>query len=348
MKSLRVNNALDLRIKPKAAAPKKAANNPLKLSVKPKTAAPKKAANNPLKLSVKPKTAAPKKAANNPLKLSVKPKTAAPKKAAKKNAFSFGSKKAAPAKPASKPLFNFLEKKSDKSVSSKKSNKSVSSKKSNKSVGSKIQSSGGVAAQSFEIRIPGQFFQAKNDIVWPISLGFTKSNELFVGRMAMLGFAASLLGELLTGKGALAQFDLETGLPLFDTEPLVLALIAFNVFAAFAPGKGKFVEDVEEKQVRPAGSLQDPSISLLTPGKFLGISRVGFTKDNELFVGRMAQLGFAASLIGEVITGKGALAQFNCETGIPLADAEPLLLFSIVLLGLTAVNEGTGKFVDEK
>jgi len=329
MKSLRVNNALDLRIKPKAAAPKKAANNPLKLSVKPKTAAPKKAA-------------------NNPLKLSVKPKAAAPKKAAKKNAFSFGSKKAAPAKPASKPLFNFLEKKSDKSVSSKKSNKSVSSKKSNKSVGSKIQSSGGVAAQSFEIRIPGQFFQAKNDIVWPISLGFTKSNELFVGRMAMLGFAASLLGELLTGKGALAQFDLETGLPLFDTEPLVLALIAFNVFAAFAPGKGKFVEDVEEKQVRPAGSLQDPSISLLTPGKFLGISRVGFTKDNELFVGRMAQLGFAASLIGEVITGKGALAQFNCETGIPLADAEPLLLFSIVLLGLTAVNEGTGKFVDEK
>merc|ERR1712219_74873 len=115
------------------------------------------------------------KDANNPLKLSVKPKTAAPKKAAKKNAFSFGSKKAAPAKPASKPLFNFLEKKSDKSV------------------GSKIQSSGGVAAQSFEIRIPGQFFQAKNDIVWPISLGFTKSNELFVGRMAMLGFAASLL-----------------------------------------------------------------------------------------------------------------------------------------------------------
>merc|ERR1712241_861619 len=220
-----------------------------------------------LKLSVKPKTAAPKKAANNPLKLSVKPKAAAPKKAAKKNAFSFGSKKAAPAKPASKPLFNFLEKKSNKSVSSKKSNKSVSSKKSNKSVGSKIQSSGGVAAQSFEIRIPGQFFQAKNDIVWPISLGFTKSNELFVGRMAMLGFAASLLGELLTGKGALAQFDLETGLPLFDTEPLVLALIAFNVFAAFAPGKGKFV----------------------------GISRVGFTKDNELFVGRMAQLGFAAS-----------------------------------------------------
>merc|ERR1719390_488596 len=76
----------------------------------------------------------------------------------------------------------------------------------------------GIAAQSFVIRIPGQFFQAKNDIVWPISLGFTKSNELFVGRMAMLGFAASLIGEILTGKGALAQFDVETGLPLSDSE----------------------------------------------------------------------------------------------------------------------------------
>merc|ERR1719390_299008 len=206
----------------------------------------------------------------------------------------------------------------------------------------------GIAAQSFVIRIPGQFFQAKNDIVWPISLGFTKSNELFVGRMAMLGFAASLIGEILTGKGALAQFDVETGLPLFDTEPLVLGLIAFNLFAAFAPGKGKFIPDAEEGASRKAGSLQDPSISLATPGKFFGISGPGFTKENELFVGRVAQLGFAASLIGEAITGQGPLAQFNLETGIPLADAEPALLFSIVLLGLTAVNEGTGKFVDEE
>jgi len=29
----------------------------------------------------------------------------------------------------------------------------------------------------------------------------------------------------------------------------------------------------------------------------------GFTKENELFVGRVAQLGFAASLIGETLTG---------------------------------------------
>lgn len=100
----------------------------------------------------------------------------------------------------------------------------------------------------------------------------------------MLGFAASLVGEVLTGKGALAQFDVETGLPLFDTEPLVLFLIVFNLFAALWPGKGKFVPfDSEDLSSRPKGALQDPNISLASsPGKFLGISGVGFTKANEV------------------------------------------------------------------
>lgn len=39
----------------------------------------------------------------------------------------------------------------------------------------------------------------------------------------------------------------------------------------------------------------------------------GFTKENELFVGRLAQLGFAASLIGEGVTGKGILGQLSVE-----------------------------------
>jgi uncharacterized protein YaiE (UPF0345 family) len=41
-------------------------------------------------------------------------------------------------------------------------------------------------------------------------IGFTKANELFVGRVAMIGFAASLLGEALTGTGILAQLNLGT------------------------------------------------------------------------------------------------------------------------------------------
>ena len=117
-----------------------------------------------------------------------------------------------------------------------------------------------------------------------VTLGFTKSNELFVGRIAsaylnflrnlfstntvthdlysvdhtqlchsacqssiqyvfavtfisltilllcaVLGVATAIIGELITGKGALAQLGLETGLPIQEIEPFILAGIAFNL-----------------------------------------------------------------------------------------------------------------------
>lgn len=77
--------------------------------------------------------------------------------------------------------------------------------------------------------------------------------------------------------------------------------------------QGTFVPDEEELSARPKGALQDSKVSLVTPGKFFGIKGLGFTKENELFAGRLAQLGFAASLIGEGLTGKGILGQLNVE-----------------------------------
>jgi hypothetical protein len=74
----------------------------------------------------------------------------------------------------------------------------------------------------------------------------------------------------------------------------ILAVIAFNLIAAFLPARGKFVPDEEELAPRPKGPLQDPRITLLEPKKFFGVTNFGFTKANELFVGRLAQLGFAA------------------------------------------------------
>ena len=63
------------------------------------------------------------------------------------------------------------------------------------------------------------------------------------------------------------------------------------------------------------GAVQDPkNINLVSdPKAFLGISdRFGFTKKNELFVGRVAMLGFAAELIGELAQGgKGPLGQLG-------------------------------------
>nr|CAJ38395.1 Photosystem II, 22 kDa Protein [Plantago major] len=177
-------------------------------------------------------------------------------------------------------------------------------------------------------------------------IGFTKQNELFVGRVAMIGFAASLLGEAITGKGILAQLNLETGIPIFEAEPLLLFFILFNLLGAIGAlgDRGRFVDE-------PTGLDK----AVIAPGKgfraALGLGSgplFGFTKANELFVGRLAQLGIAFSIIGEIVTGKGALAQLNVETGVPIGELEPLLLFNIVFFFVAAINPGTGKFVTDE
>lgn len=200
-----------------------------------------------------------------------------------------------------------------------------------------------VKAQTFNVTLG--FNEDRTLRKAPVTLGFTKDNELFVGRAAMVGVAASLLGEIVSGRGALAQLGMETGLPLNEIDGFLLALIAFNFAAALAPTDGKYVQQ-EDFSDRSKGVLQDPSISLLQPHKFFGTSpKFGFTKRNELFVGRLAQLGFAASLLGEALTGKGILGQIGLELGIPVWEVEPLLLFSILFtLFATANPTRSGRF----
>lgn len=179
-------------------------------------------------------------------------------------------------------------------------------------------------------------------------IGFTKENELFVGRVAMLGFAASLLGEGITGKGILAQLNLETGIPIYEAEPLLLFFILFTLLGAIGAlgDRGRFVDDPPsglEKAVIPPGKSFKSALGLKEGGPIFG-----FTKANELFVGRLAQLGFAFSLIGEIITGKGALAQLNIETGLPINEIEPLVLFNVLFFFVAALNPGTGKFITDE
>jgi len=45
----------------------------------------------------------------------------------------------------------------------------------------------------------------------------------------VLGIATAIIGELITGKGALGQLGLETGVPIVELEPLIIAGIAFNL-----------------------------------------------------------------------------------------------------------------------
>ncbi|KAL5216494.1 hypothetical protein ABZP36_007895 [Zizania latifolia] len=178
-------------------------------------------------------------------------------------------------------------------------------------------------------------------------IGFTKENELFVGRVAMLGFAASLLGEAVTGKGILAQLNLETGIPIYEAEPLLLFFILFTLLGAIGAlgDRGRFVDEATgiERAVIAPGKGFRAALGLSEGGPLFG-----FTKANELFVGRLAQLGIAFSLIGEIITSKGALAQLNIETGVPINEIEPLLLFNILFFFFAAINPGTGKFVTDE
>jgi photosystem II protein len=160
--------------------------------------------------------------------------------------------------------------------------------------------------------------------------------------LSPLAVQASLLGEAITGQGILAQVNLETGIPIAEAEPLLLFFIAFTVLGAVGGlgDRGQFVDEEPSAPAQP-GSLR-ALLGLGESGPLLG-----FTKANELFVGRMAQLGFAASLIGEVLTGKGALAQLNIETGVPIWELEPLLIFSIVFFFVAAINPGTGRFIND-
>ena len=71
---------------------------------------------------------------------------------------------------------------------------------------------------------------------------------------------------------------------------------------AARPGSPTFSEsnqrDVKKRQ---KGPNQNPKINISEPKKFLGITNFGFSKKNEVFVGRTAQLGFLASVIGEKV-----------------------------------------------
>ena len=147
----------------------------------------------------------------------------------------------------------------------------------------------------------------------------------------------------MTGKGALGQLGLETGLPVFELDGTILSVVAFNLTAALLPTKGRFVPD----EVPPKVLADGDANPVFEWRRFFGVRGFGFTKQNELFIGRVAQLGFAISLIGEGITGQGILAQFDFETGLPLSETEPLLIVFILFTLFAAINEGTGKFVDE-
>ncbi|KAL3151035.1 hypothetical protein ABBQ38_012904 [Trebouxia sp. C0009 RCD-2024] len=80
-------------------------------------------------------------------------------------------------------------------------------------------------------------------------------------------------------------------------------------------------ENQKDVRKRPSGPIQDPTKNAVSdPQGFLGISKAfGFTKQNEVFVGRVAMIGFAAAIVGEIQTGgKGPLGQLALPIQTPV------------------------------
>lgn len=161
---------------------------------------------------------------------------------------------------------------------------------------------------------------------------FTRPNEILVGRTAMLGFTASVIGEHLTGMGPLNQLAKETGFSTPQIASVLLATTLATSVLALRPGASS-AEGVTE-----LGPLQDPRITILDPKSFFGVTDFGFTPQNELFVGRMANLGFLMATLGEWYTGKGALAQLQSETHLPVMDLEFGIAFMAIFTLFAALG----------
>jgi photosystem II 22kDa protein len=73
--------------------------------------------------------------------------------------------------------------------------------------------------------------------------------ELFVGRWAMIGFAASIIGEKLTGKGPVGQLGLPLDLPVSPVNVGFGLAIWVGFFLAAAIGFGNYGQTEGDEEI---------------------------------------------------------------------------------------------------
>jgi len=145
-----------------------------------------------------------------------------------------------------------------------------------------------VSAQNLQEKLKGGLRVA------PLQPAFTRRREIFIGRVAMVGFVSAVLGEVLTGRGALSQLGIYTGRSPVTIALLIFGVVSFNYLAAINPRSPTWSY---ENQVDVSKRDREPP---------------AFQRQVEVYVGRLAMFGFFMSLLGELNTGgRGPLWQLG-------------------------------------
>ncbi|KAK9868284.1 hypothetical protein WJX84_003614 [Apatococcus fuscideae] len=134
------------------------------------------------------------------------------------------------------------------------------------------------------------------------------ARQKFLGRLAVVLLGAVLLGERITGQGFVQQLDLATSIPIWEQEPIVGLLVVGLLIGGLYPNK----QGLAGNAARKGGDRVRDLIQAVS--------------------GRFACLALAATMVLETVTGKGALALLNIETGIEtLPEIEAIVAFLVVL-----------------
>lgn len=176
---------------------------------------------------------------------------------------------------------------------------------------------------------------------------FSRRREVWAGRLAMIGFPATIIWEaLLPGHpGPLGQVAHFTGLPAHQVG-ILFGLVLLHGALGLFPSSFTF-DPANQRDVlkRPPGPPFRPMDPVKQPMDILGVSRWGFTKKNEVFNGRLCMLGFLAACGNEIAThGLGTIGQVaSLYTNAPITEG--LYSSGLVFLGAWTLIAGSLAFL---
>lgn len=176
-------------------------------------------------------------------------------------------------------------------------------------------------------------------------IGFTRANEILHGRMAMVGFFASVIGDYVDkGVGPLELASIETGLSNSQIIDLVGFITLINVIIASLPNSATFHREELEQLEQDIGPLQDGRITIFDPLRFFGVdNKFGFYTKNELFVGRVAMIGFAISVAQDLLNGEGPLTELSGEIHVNAMYIASGIVAWAMLMATTAISNSNSK-----